>query len=156
MKLDFLSEPPPLEFGEGDDKFSLIMKRPTSADRSAVLDAVNDKSLQSMQYQLERMVKGWKGVEDKNGTAIDFYEDENETKSRLGNFLGALPLVAQFEVCAGLVAFIGIPPKGVEDIIDNLKKAGCEGSLGVKTDPTASSGKRGKTGASASSSDSAT
>lgn len=151
MKTNFLSAPPPLKFGEGDDAFTLVVKRPTDSDRAAVLDAVNDNSLASLQFQLKRLVVGWEGVCNEHGSPIDFEETEGG-KNRLGEFLGSLPIVAQFEVTAAMIAFIGIPPKGAEAIIDNLKKAGCEGSLGVKTDPTTSSGGSGKTSSSASSS----
>ncbi len=150
MKLDFLSPPPPLRFGTGDDAFALKLRRIDAADRAAVLDAIQASSHMQVQAELERHVTGWENVCDANGVAVPFEEEDDKGhKTRnLSKFLGALALSDQMRVMIGLLAFIGIPTEAAETIVKQLVKAGDAGKLSGDARPTTSSAGSGKTTAS--------
>lgn len=150
MKIDFVSAPPPLTFGRGDEAFTLSLKRVDAAERAAVLDAIQASSHMQVQAELERCVVGWANVCDANGVAVSFEEeDEKGRKTRnLSKFLGALALVDQMRVMVGLLAFIGIPTESADGIIKQLMAAGDTGRLGGAARPTPSSDANTKTPAS--------
>jgi len=118
MKYDIHTLPDPLVFGEGDQQFSLRLKQITGEERMAILDAVRDGSMQLVQNTIERVVLGWEGVCGADGNPVPFqYREENVTKNRLNEFLGAISIEMQVRVIAGILAYVGIPTDDVEEIV---------------------------------------
>ena len=159
MKIDIISKPPPLPFGEGVDGFKLLLERYTGEQRLAVLDACMSgsptlsgeasASLQALQFACHRVVADWENVCDANGTPIPIIrEDEKGKRSVFGEFMGALPITMQLKVLAGIVAFMGIPVSAVRipqliEVFEKLGEGGRQnptGSSGSATDSTASGG----------------
>lgn len=136
MKIDIISPPPPLTFGDGDNAFKLHLTRFTGSDRAAVLDAMVavENPVAQINHAIERIIETWSGVCDADGNQIPMIvtDDAGNKTNRLGKFLGALPAETHIEVLAGILAFMDIP----DGIIDRMAKV-FKSSRGLKTDPTA-------------------
>lgn len=128
MKADLISNPPPLSFGEGEDQFKLHLRRFTSDDRLAIVDAAS-RGLVHVQNAANKLVITWENVVDPSGNPIPFarMNERGEQVSNLPAFLGSLPLEMHVRVLAGLLAFVGIPTADVEAIV---------GPLAVREKPT--------------------
>lgn len=136
MKIDIISPPPPLTFGEGDNKFQLHLKRFTGGDRAAVLDAMValENPVAQINHAIERIIETWSGVCDTGGNPIQMIvkDDAGNETNLLGKFLGALPAEMHLAVLSGILAFMDIP----DGIVDRMAKV-FKSSKNTKTDPTA-------------------
>ena len=133
MQVDIFAAPKPLEFGEGDGRFSLRLKRFTGVERMEVVTACGAADLAEVQHAINRLVIGWSGVEDTNGRPIPFDAlDENKNKvCNLDAFLGSLPIAAQIEAMGGVLAFLGIKESFTKTLAERLT-----GGAMPDTDPT--------------------
>lgn len=127
MKIDIISPPPPLAFGEGDDEFKLHLKRFTAEDRAAVIDALLTKTdvFSQVTKAVERVVETWSGVCDPNGhpIAMKIEDDDGNVTNQLGKFLGAVPPLLQWQVLLGVLGFMGIDTAAVSDLSAIFKDA---------------------------------
>lgn len=136
MKVDIVSPPPPLKFGEGPDAFSLRLKRWSGDERAMVIDAHQSGSLTQLQLAIEPLVIAWENVTREDGTAIALHRTDEHGR-QVSNFsavMGAAPLATQYEVIAGIIAFMGIPVGNIEAVLKQLRKGGEAASI----DPTGS------------------
>ncbi len=122
MQVDIFAAPEPLAFGEGDDRFSLRLKRFSGVDRMEVLDACGRNDLAEVQHAINRLVIGWQNVEDKNGQPIPFetLDDKRNKACNLDAFLGSLPIATQVSVIGGALAFLGIKESYTQPLIERL------------------------------------
>ena len=124
MKLNLFENPPPLWFGEGDEKFALLLRPCTEADRMHVLDSLSI-GLAALQGEVNRLIVGWQNVLDLAGNPIPFeglVADGRKLTSNLGRFLGVVPLATQFQVLTAIVAFIGLPTASLAEIAATLPR----------------------------------
>ena len=122
MKLNLFENPPPLWFGEGEDeKFALMLRPCTEADRMHILDSLSI-GLAALQAAVNRLVIGWQEVCDAQGMPISFEAMDVDRRKvcNLGRFLGAVPLALQFQVLTAIVAFIGLPTSSLAGIAATL------------------------------------
>ena len=123
QRVDIQQAPPPVSFGEGEEQFSLRLKRFNAAERMAVIDAVASQEFERVELALERLVIGWEGVCNEQGMPIPFDAMDGETHRpvrNLGIFLAVVPLKVQAQVLAGLLAFLGVPVGNVEYLVRAL------------------------------------
>lgn len=153
MKIDMFTPPPVAWFGEGAERFGLVLKPWSDAERLDVVDAYSTGKLGDIQRSLNHLVIDWRNVCDLSGVPIPFEGKDEERRKvcNLGRFMGALPIARQAEVVVGLMAFIGLPQKDV-DIVARA----CGQNPAVTVDPTRPSGDATPPSASSDSSASAT
>ncbi|MFH1417262.1 MAG: hypothetical protein ABII12_03130 [Planctomycetota bacterium] len=135
MRVDICAAPPPLAFGEGDERFSLRLKHVGSVERMEVLSACGGNDLAEVQHVINRLVIGWQGVEDPNGLAIPFDALDKDGKKvcNLDAFLGSLPIATQVSVIGSVLAFLGIKESVTQGLVERL--SGTTGET-IVTDPT--------------------
>lgn len=134
MRVDIYSAPPGQDFGEGDQKFTLHLRRFDGDDRMALLDAITAGSFEQIQKRLNRIVCGWKDVEGPQGNPLPFevQDDKGKITCNLPAFLGSIDFVPQLKVMAGLLAFLQIPNG---DVLRVLKILGDAFSASPTTPP---------------------
>lgn len=108
--------PPPLEFGEGDQAFKLHVRPPNTIDRAGVLDAMAGGSFVGIQRMIESLITGWDGVCGPDGSPIPFEgtTPDGATGKMFSRVMGFIPLTLQFEIVAGVLAFVGVPKDNAE------------------------------------------
>lgn len=122
MQVDFLKTPPPLEFGKGDDAFKLFIRPVKESDRMDVIDGIQNNSLRMVSEAACGIVIGWDNVCNSEGVPVKFhYTDENDRNvSRMGDFLGAIPLALHMSVLGGLLGFMGFGSKFCQQVVGDL------------------------------------
>jgi hypothetical protein len=126
MRVDIVSNPKPLAFGQGEGAFNLQLRRWSSIERAMVFDAVASQSLFQMQVAIEGLVLGWTGVTDAAGVPVPFerLNDQNKTVSNFSAVMGAVGVDVQVEVVLAIIAFLGIPVGDVEKTVRSLRPTG--------------------------------
>lgn len=137
MKIDIISPPPPLTFGEGDQQFKLHLKRFTAEDRAVIVDSLlaRENNIALTNRAIERVIETWSDVYDEGGSPVPMKvtDDDGNESSNLGKFLGAIPPALHMEVLRGVLVFIGVDEENIVDLSQLFK-----GNKGGKTaDPTA-------------------
>jgi len=138
MKLNFdlYGSPPPIVIGSGDNQFSLTMRRATSFQRMALIDAVGSGSYAAAWAVVTELITGWEGVFNSDGAKIPFEGVDAQTQQPVRNatrVFAAMPMAVQVEVLAALMAFGGIPTDALKPMIAAINAA--TGS-NVDLDPT--------------------
>ena len=116
MKVDLITAPPPLRFGEGENRFALFLKKITGTERAKILDACMDRRFAAIEAAILPIVIAWDNVTDASGVPLQFesINDHREKVSHLDEFLGALPVKLHMECIVGILAFIGVPRKDLD------------------------------------------
>lgn len=145
MKIDIVSKPPPLGFGEGEGAFALLLERFTGGQRAAILDACSSMAcnIEGLQAACGRIVGDWQNVCDVNGSPLAYVVEEGGFKrNRFNEFMGALPLIMQLRVLVGIVEFVGIPREAITipAIIESLEKLGGAAGRDGLPSPTSTPG----------------
>lgn len=119
MKIDICQAPPTLWFGAGDRRFGLDLKRFTAVERAMVVDALVRNDFAEVQRAAGGLVVGWREVCNEQGLPIPFEEMDLDRRvvRNLDKFLGAVPMVDQMRVLAGILAFLGVPASNVEYLV---------------------------------------
>jgi len=109
MKIDIVSAPPALRFGEGETAFALRIKRFSGAERMAVCDAVASRNFEAMQRACGRLVIAWENVCDTAGNPLGFdCSEDGVIRNRFDALMGAVDLRMQGQIIAAIVAFMGL------------------------------------------------
>lgn len=124
MQVDLFTLPSPLKFGEGDNAFSIQLRRFTQQERLAVLDAVQSDgagriSLAQIQRAAGQLVIGLMGVTTIGGERLTLQSIHSEgggDAEKFDRFLAVLPISRSIDVLAGILAFVGLPRKAVDAI----------------------------------------
>jgi hypothetical protein len=133
MKIDIVTAPPALEFGDGEGRFALRLKRFSGAERMAICDAVASGNLAAMQRAVGQVVVGWENVLDAAGNPIGFdCSEDGGLKNRFDGLMGALPLPMVGQVMAAIIAFVGLRADA-EAVRSAFARSGAEIA---KLDPT--------------------
>ena len=125
MKVNLFENPPPLWIGEGEDRFALMLRPCTEADRMHILDALSI-GLAALQAAVDRLVIGWQNVMDPAGNPVPFEAMElgGRKVCNLGRFLGAVPLATQIAAMTAIVGFVGLPTESLAGIAETLPPRG--------------------------------
>ena len=111
MRFDVYRNPEPIEFGGGDETFTLLLKPYSGEERMAIFDAAETGSVMAMQLAAARFITGWANVSSADGKPLPFEEIDakgNKTPN-LDRVLGAMPTALHGEIISAVMVFAGFP-----------------------------------------------